>query len=80
MNPITTPPHPSKDELKATRVPAIVAFSLIVVVALALVVMLTLQIAQVSDFHPATYAAVFFGGCSAVFVTATFGARKKGGK
>ncbi len=71
-----SPPYPSADELKATRAIAIVAFVFAIVVAVALIVMLTLQIAQVADFGAATFLAVIFGGALVFFLIGIFGSRK----
>lgn len=70
-----SPPYPSKDELKATRAPAIVVFLLMLAVAVALVVMVTLQVAQVASFHPATFIAIIFGSALAVLAIAAFSSR-----
>lgn len=72
----SSPPYPPKDELKATRAPAIVAFLLLLAVFVTLIVMITLQVTQIASFHPATYVSIIFGSSLAVLVIAAFGSRK----
>ena len=80
MSPITTPPYPSKDELKATRAPAIVAFLIMFVAAVTLAVMAVLQIIGAAEFHFATYVSIVFGGILAILLTALIGTRRPKGR